>query len=60
MEIVKSFVREEEGQDIVEYGLLLGFVGLVAFAAIQVVSGNVSAIWGDIANDTSTVSKAMG
>ena len=54
MEIVKSFVREEEGQDIVEYGLLLGFVGLVAFAAIAVVSGNVATIWGHISSDTST------
>jgi len=54
MEIVKSFVREEEGQDIVEYGLLLGFVGLVAFAAIAVVSGNVKSIWSNISTDTST------
>jgi Flp pilus assembly pilin Flp len=54
MEIVKSFVREEEGQDIVEYGLLLGFVGLVAFAAIAVVSGNVKTLWSNISSDTST------
>ena len=29
MQLVKQFVREEEGQDVVEYGLLVATIALV-------------------------------
>ena len=32
--LLKRFVREEEGQDLIEYALLAGFISLVAVAAI--------------------------
>jgi len=38
MQFIKSFIREEEGQDVVEYALVIGLValggtvGLIAFA----------------------------
>jgi pilus assembly protein Flp/PilA len=33
MQFVKQFIREEEGQDVVEYGLLVATIALVVLAA---------------------------
>jgi Flp pilus assembly pilin Flp len=35
----------EDGQDMVEYVLILGFVALVGAAAMIGMGGNISAIW---------------
>jgi Flp pilus assembly pilin Flp len=41
----KSFLRDEQGQDLIEYTLLLGFIAL-ASAALFIGSGNsVYGIW---------------
>ncbi|MEW5979816.1 MAG: Flp family type IVb pilin [Acidobacteriota bacterium] len=34
MELLKRFLREEEGQDLVEYALLLVFIALIVIAAL--------------------------
>jgi len=50
-EIMFRFVREEEGQDLIEYTLLLAFVCL-ASAALFINAGTTMAnIWG-VANNT--------
>lgn len=46
---VKSFVREEEGQDLLEYALLVALIALVAVAAITLTGTNVNAIFTNIA-----------
>ncbi len=45
VEYFSRFVREEEGQDLVEYALLLGLISLVAVAAITATGTSVNAIW---------------
>ncbi len=45
MTILKNFWREESGQDMVEYALLLAFVCLAAAIAYTTVGNNVKAIW---------------
>ena len=35
MELLKRFWKEEEGQDLVEYALLLGFISLAVIAALS-------------------------
>jgi Flp pilus assembly pilin Flp len=45
MQFIKNFVREEEGQDVLEYGLLMGFVAVVAYVGIQTVGTNLSDLW---------------
>ena len=35
--LVKRFVREQAGQDLIEYALLAGFISLAAVAAITAV-----------------------
>jgi len=43
--ILKSFLRDEQGQDLIEYTLLLAFVAL-ASAALFITSGtSINAIW---------------
>jgi len=38
-------VREEEGQDMVEYALLLGLISIVAVVAIGTAGDAVNALW---------------
>lgn len=53
--LIIRFVREEQGQDLIEYTLLLAFVALVAAAIFIPTGQSVSEIW-SIAN--SRVSQA--
>jgi pilus assembly protein Flp/PilA len=46
---VKSFVRNEEGQDLLEYALLVALIALVAVAAVAAAGGAVSTIFSNIA-----------
>jgi len=41
------FVREEEGQDLVEYTLLLAFVCLASAALFISAGSSLAGIWGD-------------
>jgi len=42
------FVREEAGQDLIEYALLAGFISLVAVVAITNVGTGVNKVYGNI------------
>jgi pilus assembly protein Flp/PilA len=42
------FVREEEGQDLIEYALLAGFISLVAVVAITNVGAGVNTVYGNV------------
>jgi pilus assembly protein Flp/PilA len=46
---VKSFVREDEGQDLLEYALLVALIALIAIGAVGLAGQSVSAIFNDIA-----------
>ena len=46
---VKSFVRNEEGQDLLEYALLVALIALVAVGAVTLAGKNVSTIFNNIA-----------
>src|SRR5688572_20144244 len=45
----KSFVSNDEGQDLLEYALLVALIALVAIAAVTAAGGSVSAIFTSIA-----------
>jgi pilus assembly protein Flp/PilA len=40
-----TFVRKSEGQDLIEYALLVGLISLVAVGALIAVGGDVNAIF---------------
>jgi pilus assembly protein Flp/PilA len=47
--ILKKFGRNEEGQDLLEYALLVALIALVAIAAVTAAGTSVSAIFADVA-----------
>jgi Flp pilus assembly pilin Flp len=50
MDFLKRFLRDDEGQDMVEYGLLGAFISIVAIAALRAIGPLVNAIYVNIQN----------
>ena len=48
--------RDEEGQGLVEYGLILGLIAVIAIAALNATGGNVNNLLQKVANSIDTVS----
>ena len=51
---VKSFARHEEGQDLLEYALLVALIALIAIGAVGAAGGAVNSIFTAIASALST------
>ncbi len=47
---VKSIARNEEGQDLLEYALLVALIALIAIGAVGMAGGAVKTIFTNIAN----------
>lgn len=45
MTFVRNFWRDEQGQDLIEYTLLLAFVALASAALFMGAGGSISGIW---------------
>lgn len=58
MKLVKNFLRDEAGQDLIEYALLLAFVCLFSAAVFVSVGKEVSGIW-SVANATTQNAKQV-
>ena len=43
--VLARFIREDEGQDLIEYTLLLAFVALASAALFISAGGSISGIW---------------
>ncbi|MGO9275887.1 MAG: Flp family type IVb pilin [Terriglobia bacterium] len=54
MNLLKRLWKEEEGQDLVEYGLLIVLVGLVCIGAMQTLAGAISNAFGSAATSLSS------
>jgi Flp pilus assembly pilin Flp len=50
MELLKRFVKQEEGQDLVEYALLLVFLALAAIAVLPVLGKAVNNVFSQSAS----------
>jgi pilus assembly protein Flp/PilA len=48
LNLFARFVREDQGQDLIEYALLAGFISLVAVTAITNVGSGVNTVYGNI------------
>ncbi len=55
---LKGYWREEEGQDTMEYTLLLGFVALAAAAIFPIVTDSIKTIWNVAKNHLSNAASA--
>ncbi len=47
---LRRLVRADEGQDLLEYALLVALIALVAVAAVTAAGGSVNTIFTNIAN----------
>ena len=43
--MIRNFLRDEQGQDLIEYTLLLAFVALASAALFIAAGGSVNGIW---------------
>jgi pilus assembly protein Flp/PilA len=46
---IVRFVRDEEGQDLVEYAMLLAFIALVCITAVKLLGTNVNSFFNNMA-----------
>ena len=53
---VRSFVRNEEAQDLLEYALLVALIAIVAIGAVTAAGGSVKTIFNTIATDLAPAS----
>jgi pilus assembly protein Flp/PilA len=49
LNLVKSFARDEEGQDLLEYALLVALIALIAIGAVGAAGTSVQQIFQNIA-----------
>ena len=49
-----TFWKEEDGQDMVEYALLLAFVALAAVGVLGTVKSSISTIWTSVSTNLTT------
>ncbi|MBV9301341.1 MAG: hypothetical protein JOY62_18535 [Acidobacteriaceae bacterium] len=54
-----AFWQDDDGQDLVEYSLLLGFLTLTSVAIITSVANNVLTVWNGIINGVSAATRAI-
>ena len=52
--MIKKFIQEEEGQTLVEYGLLISLIALVVIAVLTVMGRRISNTFGAASNTIGT------
>ena len=57
---LKAFWQEEDGQDLVEYALLMAFIALAAVAVLTSVQTNVTKLWNSISDALSDAVTSAG
>lgn len=55
---LKAFWQEEDGQDLVEYSLLLAFIALAAVSIMNGVGGNIKNLFTTVSSSLSTANTA--
>ncbi len=48
MNVVRDFLRDDQGQDLVEYALMAGFVAVAAGALMPNISSSISTIFSKV------------
>lgn len=51
MEMLKRLWKDEEGQGMVEYGLIIALVAIVAIVGLKLVGGSVDGIFTDVSGE---------
>ena len=56
----RAFRKEEEGQDMVEYALLLAFVALAAVTVLTSVKTQIGTFWGTVSTQLGKANTSAG
>ena len=48
MTFLKNFVRDEQGQDLIEYALLAGFVSLAVVTIVRTLGGSLNTLYTNV------------
>jgi Flp pilus assembly pilin Flp len=54
MESIRQFIRKEDGQDVVEYGLLIATIAIVVLVGISFFGNNIAAWFQSLAGRITT------
>jgi Flp pilus assembly pilin Flp len=54
--MIARLVREESGQDLVEYAFLVGLIALVAFVGVQTLGQTINSYYGTTINSSAPFS----
>jgi len=54
MNLFARFVREENGQDLIEYSLLAGLISVISYVAISSTGQSVNSLFGTVSSQVST------
>jgi pilus assembly protein Flp/PilA len=55
MQSVRQFLRDEAGQDVVEYGLLIATIAIVVLIGVGIFGGNINTWFKNLAQRITTV-----
>jgi len=53
MSSLRRFLKDEQGQDLIEYTLLMAFIALASASIFVSAGGSISGIWGTASNQLS-------
>jgi len=53
--MVKSFLKDEEGASLVEYGLLVGLIAVVCIVAVTTLGSQIETLFNNITGKLATV-----
>lgn len=55
---LREFLKHEDGQDMVEYSLLLAFIALAAVGILTSAGSSVQTLWNDVSNALTSATTA--
>jgi Flp pilus assembly pilin Flp len=58
--ILNTLLREEDGQDLIEYTLLLAFIALASASLFLSAGGSIAGIWSQGSTQLSTAASSAG
>jgi Flp pilus assembly pilin Flp len=58
MNLLSTFLKDEQGQDLIEYTLLLAFIALASASIFISAGGSISGIWGNASTQLSAANAA--
>jgi pilus assembly protein Flp/PilA len=56
--LIARFIREEEGQDIIEYALLAGFISVSGYTILSLIGTDVNTLYTNVNTATSAAATA--